>query len=313
MKPFLGLCLAAAILIAAPRVSAEIVDAIAATVDKEVILRSDLMFEVGPLLQTLPANEVEAAIRQALDQAVEFKVLYREALLFGVTVTNEEVEERLQNIVSQYPSYDEFLTALTDAGETVSDFRERMRKQIMAIRMGLGKRALFAQEAVISEGEMAQYYQDNIDEFSRPERVRVQRIFLPAGNDATEREKTRARLEALREEAELGADFSELAKSYSEGPDADSGGVMGWVNRGDLVPALDSAVFALAEGEVSAPVETEFGFQILRAVEKDDAGLATFDQVRTEIEPKLREAYALERYEKWVAELRKRSRVRIFL
>ena len=300
----------------------DIVDAVAATVGTEVILQSDVMEEIGPLLTTLQSSassqaefdrEVRKAVREALDQAVDRKILYREAVLAGVEVPEEEVESRLDKIRGQYESQEAFMKMVEEAGETLSDFRERMRKQIMAISVGMYRRREFEKEAVVSEAEVAQYYQDHPDEFSRPERVKARRIFLAAPADAAQRAKVRARLDALREEIELGADMAELAKQHSDGPNAEDGGALDWVRRGDLVEPLEEALFALEEGAVSAPIETEYGFSLFKAEQKEEAGNASFDEVRNEIEPILRARYADERYEKWIAELRKRSQVRIYM
>ncbi len=301
---------------------AETVDAILATVDTEVILRSEIMWEIGPYLNSLQLTatseaafnrEAEARLRAALDQAVESKILLREALLAGLEVSDEQVEERIEEIRKRYRSNEAFLKVLEEAGEAMGDFRKRVRKQILAISMGMNKRRVFEREAVVSEAEVAQYYQDNKSRFVRPERVRLRRILLAAGSDAQARAQVRARLEQLRGELDAGADFGALAKVYSEGPEAENGGVIGWTVRGDLVEALERSAFALAEGEVSDIVETEFGFHLLKADQKEAAGVPSLEEVRTEIEPELRARYADERYTKWIAELRKRRRVRIFL
>jgi parvulin-like peptidyl-prolyl isomerase len=303
-----------------PATAGELIDAVAATVDREVILQSDLVAEIGPLLETLRTSaatqqefdrQVDEALRDALDQAVEQKILYREALLAGVEVTDEDIDDRLRQIKAQYESNDAFMRVVEQAGESMGDFRERLRKQIMAITMGVGKRRMFEDEAVISESEMAQYYQDNIDQFSRPERVKVRRIFLPASGDDLARAE--AQLQALKEEISLGADFAGLAEAHSKGPSAEEGGLIGWVQRGDLVPQLEEVIFQMSAGDVSPVVLTDFGAQLLLVEEKQEAGQASFEEVRTEIEPILREQYADERYEKWMNELRKRSRVNIYL
>jgi peptidyl-prolyl cis-trans isomerase C len=85
------------------------------------------------------------------------------------------------------------------------------------------------------------------------------------------------------------------------------------VERGDLVEALETPAFALETGELSSVIETEFGFHLLMAEERQAAGVPSLEELRTEIEPRLRERYAEERYRKWMDELRKRSRVRVFL
>jgi parvulin-like peptidyl-prolyl isomerase len=88
---------------------------------------------------------------------------------------------------------------------------------------------------------------------------------------------------------------------------------MGWVARGDLVPELEQAVFSLAPGDLSEVVETQWGFHLLRADERQEAGLATFEEARPGIERTLRARSADERYKKWINELRQRRRVRVLI
>ncbi len=296
-----------------PATQAEIIDEIVATVDREVILKSDVMGEIAVLLPSLPPDELESAFRTALEQAVEQRILVREAQFLGVDVSDDDIEERLQIIIGQYPSYDEFLKALEGAGETMSDFRERMRKQIMAVTVSIGKRKLFAKEAIIAESDLVQFYQDHEEDFHKPERVLLRRIFLPVGEgDTAGRTRIKARLMALKDELELGASFGDLADNHSEGPE-ENGGLMGWMLRDDLVTELATVAFSLNEGEVSDVIETKFGFHIVKVDKHEQAGKATYEEVHTDIEPLLRDQYANERFDKWLAELKKRSRVRIYI
>lgn len=292
----------------------ELVDAVVATVGQEVILHSDIMNEISPLVADLPPDspDLREIYGKALDQAIDQKILYREGVLNGATLPDDYVDRRLEAVRKGYESEDAFQKAIQDAGETLSDFRERFKKQLLAWHVADDKRTQLQSQAVISEAELAQYYQDHIDEFQKPERVKLYRIFIAAENNPEARGKAVARLEALREELGLGADFSQLAKTHSEGPAKDQGGFVGWIGRDELIPALEEVAFALNPGDISPIIETEFGVMLLKVEEKVEAGLAPFEEVRTELEPALRNSQAEERYQKWMAELRKRSRVRKF-
>lgn len=289
----------------------ELVDAVVATVDREAILQSDIMLEIQPALGG-PEADYQELFNSTLDQAIEQKILYREGVLNDIKITDEQLEERIKRYRDQYSTEREFLEALREAGETPSDFRERIRKQTLALVMGWNKRQYLEKDVVISEAEMAQYYQDHIGDFQKPERVKLYRIFIGMDKSPESRAKALARIQALREELSLGADFSELATKHSEGPAADRGGFVGWMERGELVPELEKVAFSLSPGDVSPILETEFGMMLLKVDEKVEAGQASFDEVRTEIEPILRQQQAGEKYDKWMAELRKRSRVRKF-
>ncbi len=299
-----------------------IVDEIVATVGSEPILRSDILDEIQPLIMNLQATitsqeafnrELEKVFRDALDQAIDQKILYRQAQQMGMQVPDDAIEERLTMIRRQYDSEEEFNRILQQSGETLSDFRDSMRKQIMAISFGMQKRREFEQQVVVTESDMAQYFQDNRNQFVRSERVQVRRIFLGAGQEAGERARVRTQLESLRDELLLGADFATLATRHSEGPDADNGGLVGWVQRNDLVEALEVVVFDLPEGEISDLVETDFGFHLLRVDAREGESVPTYDQVRTQIEPMLRSQRADERYRRWMDDLRHRSRVRVLI
>jgi parvulin-like peptidyl-prolyl isomerase len=294
--------------------NAEIVDAIVATVDTEVILRSDVMSEIRPFLEGMPENqrqaEGEEIFTQALEQAIEQKILYREGVLNDIKITDEQVESRISVYRDRYDTEKDFLDALADTGQNMGDFREQIRKQTVALAMGVSKRRYLERDVVISEAELAQHYQDNIDEFQKPERLKLYRIFIASDKVESNRSRTQAQLEALRDELALGAEFSQLAKQHSQGPFAEEGGFAGWFERGDLQQELEDVAFDLNGGDVSPIIETETGMMLLMVAEKVEAGLASFDEMRTELEPVLRASRGDDRYRRWMAELRKRSRVR---
>lgn len=302
--------------------SAEIVDQVVANVDTEVILLSDIMTEIGPQIADLrreaPNEEafnkaVQDKVRATLDQAIENRILLREAQLAGASVDDATVEKRLEEYRKLFDTNEEFLRELEAAGETMSDLRTRLRKQMLAVTMASRKMEELEDGVVVSESEVAQYYEDHKDDFRHPERVRCSQIFIAAPADASQRAVAKARLEQLRDEVVSGTEFGELAIEYSQAPGAEDGGIIGWVQRGDLVKALEEAAFALEPGQLSEVIETDSGFHLLTIDEKEPAGMATLDEARTKIGPLIRRQVATERYEKWIGELRKRSRVRVFI
>ncbi len=298
-----------------------LVDAVIATVDKEVILYSEV---VGPIrselenIQNATTSQSEydrrtdKLIRDTLEEAIESKILFREARKFSVQVTDEDVEAQIDSLRSNFDSEEEFMAAVQSAGESLSDLRERTRKRIMARGLADFKLRSLKEEIIVSEGDILQYYEDHKEDYVSPERVRIRRIFLRAGQDAEERASARARLQTLRDEIDAGAKFEELAKLHSQGPDAELGGLVGWQQRGDLNPTLDEAAFTLPDGGTSDVIETRGGLVLLRVEQRKERSITPLEEVRLLIEPEIRADAAKERYQKWLGDLRKRSRVRIF-
>jgi parvulin-like peptidyl-prolyl isomerase len=299
------------------------VDGVVATVDSEVVLYSEVVRDAQRDLEELRArasteseyrSESERILESTLNQAIESKLLYREAQLVGMEVAEEMVENRIKELRDLYPTNEAFMRELDEAGESMRDFRERTRKRLMAQRMALIKIRQLETDTVVSQDQLVQYYDENVDSFRRPERVRVRQIFLQAPEaDPLARQAARARLELVLEELDAGADFSELAKQYSEAPGAEEGGIIGWQRRGDLIATLETEAFRLDTGEYGGIVESPGGLHILKVDEHQEAGIAPLKEVRNDIEPYIRSEHANKDYEKWIVELRSRSRVRVFL
>jgi peptidyl-prolyl cis-trans isomerase C len=99
--------------------------------------------------------------------------------------------------------------------------------------------------------------------------------------------------EALEVKALLdgGADFAETAKEKSTGPSGPSGGELGWVGKGMMVEPFEAAVLEMAAGDVSGPVQTQFGWHIIKVNETGTVPIPPLEQVRSEIEERLNQAF----------------------
>ncbi len=157
----------------------------------------------------------------------------------------------------------------------------------------------------VSEEEVRDYYDTHIDEFKTPEIVKARHILKKYPTDATDEQKAESKtaaeklLEKVTTEISDGADFSELARKYSEGPSATNGGALrgrhpklpptgDFFARGDMVPAFEKACFDdLATGEVSDLIETQFGFHIIKLEEKRPEEIQPFSQAEFDVRKKL--------------------------
>lgn len=314
---------AALFLTAEPPVQAVRVDGVVATVDNDVVLYSEVMRDAQRRLEELRGQvsseaeyrqESQRIVEETLDEAIETRLLHREAQLVGLEVEDDVVEQRIQELRDLYPTNEAFMRELDQAGETMRDFRERTRKRLLAQRMALIRIRQLEEDATVSEEQLRAFYEANIDEFRRPERVRVRQIFLQAPEgDPEARQAARARLELVLQELDAGARFADLARQYSEAPGAEEGGIIGWQRRGDLIPALEEEAFRLDSGEYGGIVESPGGLHILKVDDRQEAGVAPLSEVRNDIEPYIRSQQASEAYDKWIAELRSRGRVRVFM
>lgn len=164
---------------------------------------------------------------------------------------------------------------------------------------------LSAIEATVPDDEptIRAYYQQNTQRFGEPEQRRASHILLelPSSADAKEREAAREKVLAQARELVLalrkGADFAALARQHSkDSGSAAQGGDLGFFGREAMVKSFADAAFALKTGEISEPVESEFGIHIIRVSELRPSKLKPYEQVRGEIATQFRKELAQKRF-----------------
>jgi len=124
------------------------------------------------------------------------------------------------------------------------------------------------------------------------------------------RAEARQKIEEILKELKGGKDFAELARKYSEGPEAARGGDSGYVSRGSAaMPAIERAAFALKPGQTSDILETRRGFHIIKVTGRRPEGPVPFDEVKEAIRAKLLAVARESRIQEYVAGLKVSSRI----
>lgn len=149
----------------------------------------------------------------------------------------------------------------------------------------VGNTADFVQDAKISDAQLQQQYQDNIDSYRTPERVKVRHILIKTqGKPKQDIPKLKAKADDILNQLHHGADFADLAKKNSEDPgSAEKGGELGWIVKGQTVPNFEKTAFGLKPGETSGVVETEYGYHIIQLEDKQAAHTQSFDEVKPQL------------------------------
>ena len=154
----------------------------------------------------------------------------------------------------------------------------------------------------VGEDDVEAYYWAHLLEFYEPTRVRAEQILV----------ETSAQAQALKQELEDGKDFAALAREFSRGPERDRGGDLGWVSKQDLPNAFTQVLFKLKAGEVSDPVETEYGYHLFRVAERNQGGKMSPEAAKAEIAEKMRREKIDRAFQAWLEDLRARSRIMIY-
>jgi peptidyl-prolyl cis-trans isomerase SurA len=263
----------------AARAHAQRVDGIAAVVNEEAILESDVEEQLYLLLmraqQQPDSSIVDTLRRQVLEQLIDDKLIVAEAQRQGLTVSDNEVnravEQQLAQKVQELGGEMQFREQLRKENTTEDRLRDKYRKDIR-LQM-LGQRLLAKQfpPKTVPQAEAEAYFKANPKKFPKaPAEVRLQVIQITVTPDSAASAKGRAEVLAAKKRIEAGEKFAKVAADVSDDPNsARSGGDLGFFPQGTMEPAIDAASFSLKVGKLSDPVQTPYGWHILEVMERD--------------------------------------------
>jgi peptidyl-prolyl cis-trans isomerase D len=208
-------------------------------------------------------------------------------------------------------SQDKVKGQVTATPEEIKDYFNKNRNAFQVDEKRSVK-VLALDEATVASGlnitdvELRQAYNSNLDRFRTPDRVKVRHILLKTvGKPKEEWPKIKARAEDLLKQIKGGADFAELAKKNSEDTSsAVNGGAMDWITKGQTVANFEKTAFSLKPKEISPVIETEYGYHIVQLLEKEDARVKPFDEVKGELATEARKQVLFDKLQNTVDQAR---------
>src|SRR5689334_11022923 len=239
----------------------------------------------------LPVATFEELIRQGLLEE-KFRKLVTDGISVGPTELQDGYRYKNEKVKLDYalikPEDLEAKITPTDA-EIKADYEKNKSKyqvpERRTVRYALLDVNQLRQTIQISDTDLKKQYEANQQQYEVPNQVHVQHIlFKTVGQTDALVEETRKKAEDVLKQARKGAKFDELAKKYSEDPGSkDKGGDLGWIRQGQTVPEFEKTAFSLAPGQISDLVKTQYGFHIIKVLEKQNAHTKSFEEVKDSI------------------------------
>ena len=189
-------------------------------------------------------------------------------------------------------------------GKNLAKYQMPERRSFQMLVVDEGK---LASAITIPDAELRREYDQNKDSFRVPERVHVRHILLKTTDKPKEEiAGIKAKAEEVLKQVRAGADFADLAKKNSEDTaSAAKGGDLDWVVRGQTVKAFEDAAFSLKPKEISNVITTEYGFHILQVMEKEEAHLKPFDEVKAQLADELKKRKVYDEVQRLADQARK--------
>ncbi len=245
-----------------------------------------------------PYNQQFITKEMILNKTINEELLLQRAADLGIKVSDKEVKDHVNAILeaNDIPE-DDFLAQLDEAGLTLDDIYEIYKRQLVISKL-IDSELL--DQIEVSDQEIEGFYDNNIELFTAGEgEIRASHILVESKEDA----------EDIIAKLDDGADFAELAKEYSIGPSAPNGGSLGFFGKGVMVPEFEDAAFALDVGQISPPVESQFGWHVI----KRDSDVIPLDEARDSIESSLKQEKESSALQVYMSQLRKSAEIAILI
>ncbi|MFW5998711.1 MAG: peptidylprolyl isomerase [Halanaerobiaceae bacterium] len=261
----------------------------------------------------LDSEEGEALInefkKRKLDGLIEQTLLEQEAEARNVIVSQEDKEEsfnqHLNQIKQQYNlSESQLVETLSQQGIGSLDQYKEMFLNESEQDLLINKLSQeVVEEAEVSDQEIENYYNENKERYEQEDQVEASHILLDTEEEA----------EDIIEQLENGADFSDLAEEYStDQGSASQGGSLGFFEKnGQMIPEFEEAAFDLEIGEISNPVESQYGYHVIKVTDKKEAGVQSLTEVKDNIEQNLLNSKQQQVWEEYVEEIKDEAEIEI--
>ncbi len=275
--------------------------------------------------------KIEQLREGIVSELIDRTLIAQEAERCGLAISPEKWKEAEQRAVQQFGGDEKYNAYLAEHHLTRDEYAEVIKSEIYGglvreeLRKGLN----------VTDEEIKKYYEAHKGEpqFQQPERVTASHILINARPNLIsqqlqseknlsgealskaareEIEKRRKLAEELRGKAAAGADFAALARQHSQDPSSrEQGGSLGTFARNSHTRTFDEAAFALKPGMVSAVVQTEYGFHIIKLAAKDAARAQTLSEATPEIRRLLLAEREAAKLTESLKEIRRKAKVRI--
>jgi len=292
---------------------------VVAVVNNDVITLYELNNRMKEMTGVTPDElkvKSEAMYRDAqqkiLELLIDEKIAQAKIKELRIQVSEKQVDNYVEKLKRDNQWTQEDLVAgLEKEGLSYEKYRERIKRDIeraQLIEYEVRSKIIIRDEAI------QKYYEEHKGTFGVAEKVQLAGIFLMRKNLKSEEEMRELYRKAQEISAKLkaGADFSQMAGTYSEGPGAKQGGDLGQFTVDHLEPGLKSVVEALPEGGISDPLVRPNGIQIIKVAKKQTGKIRSQEEMKEAIYGILYQDEVNTRYQNWIKELRENAYTRVF-
>jgi len=300
--------------------ASELLDRIVAVVNEDIILLTELNDRMRPYVQRIRQQGFDAdqerkmlfkVREEMLNRLVDEKLTDQEIRRNDIQVDDSEIDRTIERIKQSNYFTDEDLRQYLEREQlTMQEYRAQIKEQVQRTRL---VNYQVKSKIVITEEEIQAYYDSHPEEYGGKVSYHLRNILMRVPEYSTDAEKqaVAAQIQQIREQIDAGESFGALAIRFSQGPAAADGGDLGEFERESLSPQIQAALDGLQEGQATAVLDTDVGFQLFYVESIKRSQGTPLDSVRGEIQQKLFAEVVDKKFIAWLEDLRSQSHIKI--
>ena len=297
------------------------VEEIIARINDQIITSSDYdeaMKELDDEMRQRGSTmqQISSAHQDLLRNLIDQQLWLSKGKELGVTGETELIN-RLNEIRKQYnlATLEDLEKSAQEQGVSYEDFKANIRNQIITREVMSDE---VGRHISVTPGEVQRYYEAHKQEYAQPESIRLSEILVSTGaasdtgqEDPAKVAAAKAKADEIEAKLKAGADFSQLARTSSDGQTAAQGGDLGAYKRGQLAKVFEDATFGLKTGDVTEPIRTRQGYVIFKVVQHVPGGIPAFKDVEQQAEENYYESRMMPAIRAYLTKMREDSYIEI--
>ena len=297
-------------------------DRVVAVVNDAIILESELVSRVLPLTADLDKiadprereRRAQKLAAQMLDEMVSEELMVAAAEEAKIEVEPGEVQAALDDVKQQNKLDDAGLAkALALQGLTINSYKADLRRQVLRAR---AVNLLVRPKVTVTDEDVRAKYDASSRRSEAVSSVFLHHILIAIPDKASEQARTQAQARSAEAigKAKAGEDFAKLAAAYSDDAGtSQTGGELGWIQRGSIPTEWEGVVFSMEKGEVRGPVTGPSGLHVFYVADVKRSDLKTFDEMKEQLRNELFRREMDKQTGLWIEELRKKAYIELKL
>ena len=277
--------------------------------DREMVMVNERFSQMGKTPSIAEISEIKLKL---LENLINLELLYQSSQKEGIKVDEKNVNEIYEKWRKQIPNEDALKEILTKLNISEAGIKDKFRRGL-TIQQFIEKK--FGQKVSVSDQETKSFYDSRPDYFKIPEQAHASHILIKSDPkaDASQKAEARKKIQDIQKRLKKGEDFAELAKKFSQCPSSAKGGDLGYFGRGQMVKPFEDVAFSLKPGEVSGIVETDFGFHLIKVLDKKPETTLGYQNVKDRLVAMLKNEKIQKETDLYLEQLKKNAKIESFL